>query len=136
MLGLKRLPLPLSLESSKRLGGSDDLRDSFPWRLRGVYRCPGGRRCSVCGLRCRGAPGPRRALILPETVSARRVNPRSPCLDTVQGESWTPPTTPSAVRLVQRSSESSSQSILRLKGTRVSLRERSGSSATNDQETI
>src|SRR5260370_39217728 len=128
--------MPPSLASAGRPCGSDDPRDRSPSTLKEVFRCPGGTRCSVCGSRCHEAPGRRHGVTLPETVSARKGGPRFPYPGKVQDESWTRPATLSAASFLPRSSESSSQSILWLRGTRVSPRERSGSSATNDQETI
>src|SRR6266704_7016615 len=130
------MPLPLSLESRKRPCGPDDPRGSSSQPLKEVCRCPDGRRCSVYGSRCHAAPERCRAVILRENVSARKGDPRSPCPDTVQDESWTRPKTLSAASPFQRSSESSSQSSLQLRESRVSPRERSGSFSASDQGTI
>src|SRR5438132_5146369 len=118
------------------LCGSGDPRDSSLSPLREVYRCPGGRRCSAYGSRCRVAPGRLHVGILPVTISARKGGPRFPCPDTGRDESWTRQRTLSASIPVQRSSESSSESTLRSRESRVSPQERPGSYATSDEGMI
>src|SRR5579864_2002223 len=132
----KRLILLLSLESSETLGGSGGPMDSSPLQRRVVCRCPDVRRYSACGSRYRVALGRFRVVIPPETVSVRMEDLRSPCPDRDRGESSIRRTTLSASNPLQKSSESWSQSILRLRGEGVSPQGRSESFATSVEGTI